>query len=453
MDILIITTCFIPDSAIAAVRPYMLAKHLSEAGENVTVLRSGQFEKKPFDEYDQSSMNFEVISALGENCDAEKFRRGEYVPYEHTPKLKYSFLPLPIKVMLRAFRDFIRKLRGKKVPKCLENMVEVLAHQKETISRLKERHFDVVFATFGAIENISAGIFAAETFDAKLIIDYRDSAIRHDEWMDLAWNSYAKKLNTLALKKADCVTAISNALAEELKAYNKSAYVRTVYNGFDDTLLLPNVSPDEGILSFCYTGSLYCNSIPALRILTESIADMIRLGNFERDRIRFHYAGPSAEEFRKPFEQSGIAELLTDHSYLSKKDTHKLQMSSDIFLVLSWNKRNSRGILTGKFYEGIHAEKPILAGVSGNLPDSELMLLQKQYNYGFCYEQACAKECIPELKTYLENIYREKLNNGKLSYRPAAKLYRKFSYTCIADEIHQIMKELVVGFPANTSET
>ena len=146
MDILIITTCFIPDSAIAAVRPYMLAKHLSEAGENVTVLRSGQFEKKPFDEYDQDSMNYEVISALGENCDAEKFRRDEYVPYEHTPKLKYSFLPLPIKVMLRAFRDFIRKLRGKKVPKCLENMVEVLAHQMETISRLKERHFDVVFA-------------------------------------------------------------------------------------------------------------------------------------------------------------------------------------------------------------------------------------------------------------------------------------------------------------------
>ena len=76
MNILIITTFFPPDSTIASVRPYLFAKHLSEAGEKVTVLRTGFFDMPPSDEYTDFS-GFEVISALGGGCDAEKFRRGE----------------------------------------------------------------------------------------------------------------------------------------------------------------------------------------------------------------------------------------------------------------------------------------------------------------------------------------------------------------------------------------
>ena len=55
MNILIITTFFPPDSAIAAVRPYMFAKHLSAMGENVTVMRTGFFDAKPFDEYEKAA--------------------------------------------------------------------------------------------------------------------------------------------------------------------------------------------------------------------------------------------------------------------------------------------------------------------------------------------------------------------------------------------------------------
>lgn len=42
MKILIITTYYPPDTAIAAVRPYMFATHLTQLGHEVTVLRSGR---------------------------------------------------------------------------------------------------------------------------------------------------------------------------------------------------------------------------------------------------------------------------------------------------------------------------------------------------------------------------------------------------------------------------
>ena len=75
MNILIITTMYIPDSAIAAVRPYMFARYLADQGENVTVLRSGEFERQPFAEYEKDE-RIEVISALGKNSPAERFERG-----------------------------------------------------------------------------------------------------------------------------------------------------------------------------------------------------------------------------------------------------------------------------------------------------------------------------------------------------------------------------------------
>ena len=445
MNILIITTCFKPDSAIAAVRPYMLARHLSNMGERVTVLRSGAFEMLPFNEYDQDEEKFEVISALGENCDAEKFKRGEYVASKHLIKPKYSFLPLPVKVSLRLLRDIIRMISGKKIPKCLENMTEVLKFQKKIIDDISDRHYDVVFATFGAIENIPAGIYAAEVFDAKLIIDYRDSAIRHDEWMDLLWNSYARNLNKTVVKKADCITAVSNAITEEMKSYGSKADVVTIYNGFDDTADLPEADITKDVLSICYTGRLYRDRLPALFILAECIADMIDNGIINRKNIKFKYAGSDSAEFLNVLNKAKIADLFQDSGYLSRLETLKLQISSDVFLVLSWNNRNSQGILTGKFYEGIQAGKPIIACVSGKTPNSELMQLQKKYNYGFCFEEACKKEYIKELKFYIEKIYKEKLENGILSYQPSDELYQEFSYTCISDKVHNIMRKLAAS--------
>ena len=76
MNILIITTYFPPDSAVAAVRPYMFAKYLIRSGHKVTVLRSGDFFRAPDRSYPALD-GLKVISYLGKNCPAEAFERGE----------------------------------------------------------------------------------------------------------------------------------------------------------------------------------------------------------------------------------------------------------------------------------------------------------------------------------------------------------------------------------------
>ena len=440
MNILIITTYFIPDSAIAAVRPYMFAKHLTEMGDNVTVLRSGEFELPPFDEYDKN-MDFEVISALGKNSDAEKFMRGEYEGFTPVPKGKYHFIPKKIKMPLKFIRD-VKNVSLKKPPKCLEHLVTVLKYQKQVINDMhsKGRKFDVVFSTCGTLENIYAGRYAARKFNAAWIMDFRDPMIMTRNLLpDYIWNIYAKRATVCALKEADCITAVSRELCNELKALHLRSDIYLVHNGYDENEEIPEVDVPKGELSFCYTGRIYEDRKPALRALARCIASLIECNKVDRKKIRFYYAGSNLEDFSEVFASEGISDILIDKGYLSKGDTFKMQLECDVFTVMSWNTTESKGILTGKFYEGIKAGKPILALISGNEPNSELLHIQKKFGYGYCYEICNSEMPESDLANYIESLYNEKMSCGKLSYTPSEELRDAFCYGSISKKLKSVI--------------
>lgn len=440
MNILLITTCFPPDSAIAAVRPYMFARHLSDLGNKVTVLRTGAFEMAPFDEYPTFN-GFEVISALGKNCPAEKYKRNEYEGFIQEPVNIGNSLPRYIRLPLKTARDAASIIRCRP-PKCIRQPGTILKYQKKSIDRLlaKGKSFDIVWATCGGIENIYAGNYAKKAFDAKWIMDFRDSMIFSGGFFDNPWwNEFAKEATLCALDNADCVTAVGHELSDELKRLRPGAKIEVIHNGFDDTEPLPNVQGDPDTLSLCYTGRLYEDRKPALKALVRCIAELIKQKRIDRRRIRVNYAGASFDEFEKIFRTGGVADVLTNKGYLSKHDTARLQLENDIFIVLSWNTKHSRGILTGKFYEGIKCGKPILALISGELPYSELWQLQKEYSYGFCFEQSRSREMMAALEDYIEGLYLEKKANGRLSYKPTDELYNAFGYTNLSRELLRLM--------------
>ena len=442
MNILLITTCFPPDSAIAAVRAYMFAKHLSGLGNSVTVLRSGEFELAPFDEYPPFD-EFEVISALGKNCPAEKYKRNEYEGFIQKPVNIGNSLPRYIRLPLKTARDAASIIRCRP-PKCIRQPGTILKYQKKSIDRLlaKGKSFDIVWATCGGIENIYAGNYAKKAFDAKWIMDFRDSMIFSGSFFDNPWwNKFAKEATLCALDNADCVTAVGQELSDELKRLRPGTKIEVIHNGFDDTEPLPNVQGDPDTLSLCYTGRLYEDRKPALKALVRCIAGLIKQKRIDRRRIRVNYAGASFDEFERLFRTGGIPDVLTNKGYLSKHDTARLQLENDIFIVLSWNTKHSRGILTGKFYEGIKCGKPILALISGELPYSELWQLEKEYSYGFCFEQSRSREMMSALEDYIEGLYLEKISNGRLSYKPTDELYNAFGYTNLSRELLKLMTQ------------
>lgn len=439
MDILIITTFYPPDTAVAAVRPYMLAKYLTKRGHKVTVLRSGEF-------YNSASNFFEdipvrVISYLGPDSPAERYARGEQkeVPLVES-KSRIGFLPEVLrKPIAWAFNTCMRPVHFRQAQEVIAQKTE---KQKTALDALRDENFDLIFSTFGQQENIAAGQYAKNLFQCKLIQDFRDPLARRPFFTKSEYR-YLKRIQDEAIRKADGLTTVSEGFRRELlDGLDVKTPNMTLYNGYEPVLQeLPEVSVEAGLFTFCYTGILYGQHSDFTPLL-QALKKVAREGRIDLSKVRINYAGRDFDRLLEIAQKLHMTDILINHGYVSRGEAARLQQISDIFLVLSWNRHDSQGVMPGKFYEGIRAKKPILSLVSGDLPNSELHLINEKYQYGFCYEASRDQKHFDSLCDFLARAYEEKMKSGKVQHEINPDLEKRFRYDNLAQQLEAFIQTI-----------
>ena len=439
MNILIITTYYPPDTGIAAVRPYMLAKYLTEFGHKVTVLRSGEFYNSASDFFDMD-IPVRVISYLGPDSPAECYARGELktIPVVES-KSRIGFLPEVIrKPVAWLFNTCMRPIRFKQWQEGFAHKTE---KQKAVLDSLRDEHFDVVFSSFGEQENIAAGQYAKELFQCKLIQDFRDPLAR-TLFYGKKHLRYLKKIQDDAIARADGVTVVSEDLRQEMmKGIDAATPSITLYNGYEPSTTQSEAVVASGVFSICYTGAVYGKHddfTPLLRALVQLSGE----GRVDLSKVRLVIAGRGFDILLETAQELGIIDIVDNRGYVSRAEAERIQNTSDLFLVLTWNRKDSQGILSGKFYEGIRAGKPILALITGDLPNSELNVLNEEYRYGFCYEACREKEQFDDLCEFLAKAYDEKMRFGKVCYEVNPRMEKKFRYDNIAKQLEDFIQTI-----------
>lgn len=437
MNILIITTYFPPDTAIASVRPYMFAKYLTQVGHKVTVLRSGMLTCTADDTMSYENLGIRVISYMGRDSASERFSRGEKVETQfsrtHNP---FDILPYSVrKLANNAFETMKSMMVGLKVQRAKMR----LAMQKSCIDAMQGEHFDVVFATYGQLENAYAGKYAAEKFGCKWILDFRDPIAQRNSCNYLTYLCW-KRIQKKAVLSADVCTAVSDGIAQKVGA-NTNKKVFTLYNGYDSELHVAQEPTGDRVLRFAYTGVMYKDrsAAPLFRAIKQLSAE----GKINTDKICFEYAGPHFEQLLCQAKEHGVEKILVNHGFVGREEAAEIQSRSDIFLVLTWNTKYDKGVLPGKFYEGIRARKPILVLVSGNVPGSELSALNRKYLYGFCFEECTGEAEFESLSQWLLEAYRQKSSGSAVVYAQKETLAEDFAYRKLTQRLADIMQELV----------
>ena len=436
MNILIITTFYPPDTAVAAVRPYMFAKYLTQRGHNVTVLRSGEFFNSASDFFDMD-IPIRVISYLGPDSPAERYARGEQKEFPVVEgNSRISFLPEAIrKPIAWVYNTCMNPVRFAKEQKEIAEKVE---KQKAALDAMADEHFDVVFSTFGQQENIAAAQYAAKLFDCKLIQDYRDPLARRPFYTRNQYH-YLKRIQDDSIRKADGVTMVSEGFRRELmEGLNVQTPNMTLYNGYEPiTQTQQEEDTEAGVFSFCYTGILY--EFSDFTPLMQALHRLAGEGRIDLSRIRINYAGRDFVQLFEIAQKLDMTDILVNHGYVSRGEAARLQQISDIFLVLSWNRHDSQGVMPGKFYEGIRAKKTILSLVSGNLPDSEQYLINEKYHYGFCYEASRDRAHFDDLCEFILRCYDEKMKFGKVQHAASPELEARFRYDNLAQQLEEFI--------------
>lgn len=440
MKILMIATFFPPDTAIAAVRPYMFAKYLTRAGHDVTVIRSGEINNK-IDVSGLYDIGFcRVLSYLGDNSAAEVYRRtGRQPAYAMDKKSRYPFVPLFVK---KAIEKTIKMLtiekRWKSSLADTERRTELL---KKAIDSLSDEQFDIVWSTVGNWENHDAGRYAAERFGCPWIADFRDPMASR---LFQRKKEYEIKLRSqiVAVKSSDACVAASIGLTEMLKGQTGRDDINTILNGYDniDSALLSETI--KGKLVLCFTGSLYPKHMDTTPLF-KALKTLSVQGRIDLDNIELRYAGRFGRQITGYASKCGVGKIITDYGYVSRGDVARIQSESDIFIVFSWNTANSQGMISGKFYESIRSKRPVLSIVAGDLKESELYRITEKYKCGLCCEKARGKESFVKLCDWIASAYDRKMNGESVEYNPSPELFTDFRYDTLTAKLERICLDLI----------
>jgi glycosyltransferase involved in cell wall biosynthesis len=213
------------------------------------------------------------------------------------------------------------------------------------------------------------GAIAKRATGVRWVADLRDSIahphrrvesrlVRAKEWT-------VGRVGRLVARRADGIVAVSDAIAEEARALGPSGPVRTIANGadFDDFDGLEYRRSER--FRITHTGSFFGKRDPRpfLTALAKSGLD-----------VEARFVGDFRSADRAWARERGLDDRLSLVPYAPRREALKLQRDSEALLLLIPEAAGrGKGVLSGKVFEYLAAERPILALVPPEGAAAELI--------------------------------------------------------------------------------
>jgi glycosyltransferase involved in cell wall biosynthesis len=303
----------------------------------------------------------------------------------------------------------------------------------KAISIVRSEGIDVVLTTSppGSVHLIGSAVKKAT--GAKWVADLRDSIVLHPHRSNEGAAAFVKEksragIARLVARQADAIVAAADAIAEETKALNPRGRVVTITNGcdFDDFAGIEYKRADRFRLT--HAGSFFGKRDPKpfLRALAESGLEDVTvrfLGDFR----------PADREF---MESLGLADRVELIDYVPRRESLRLQRDSDVLLLLIPEAGGrGRGVLSGKVFEYLAAERPVLAIVP---EDGAAAQLIRDTDAGI----VAGPEDVPAIRDALVALHAQ-WRDGKLDGTPLSPEWRdKLSRAARVEELAELLESL-----------
>jgi glycosyltransferase involved in cell wall biosynthesis len=272
----------------------------------------------------------------------------------------------------------------------------------------RNEDIDVVITTSPPNSVHLVGAAVKRLTGARWVADLRDSVGAHphrrvESASVRAKEKVSESVARLVARQADVIVAASEAIADEARKLEPAGVVTTILNGadFDDFAGLEYRRGDR--FRITHTGSFFGKRDPRpfLTALAES----------GLDDVVARFVGDFRVADREWAETLGLGSKLELHPYVPRRDSLALQRDSDALLLLIPDADGrGQGVLSGKVFEYLAAERPILAAVP---PDGAAADLIRETGAGV----VAAADDIPALTAALTELHR-KWRAGALTGTP-----------------------------------
>jgi glycosyltransferase involved in cell wall biosynthesis len=299
--------------------------------------------------------------------------------------------------------------------------------------RLIRRHgIDVVLTTSPPPSVHLIGAAAKATTGVRWVADLRDSlgshAHRHADNAAAALKEKGREAVARAVAaRADAIVAVSDPIADEVRELEPVGPVVTIPNGcdFEDFQGL-EYRPAERF-RITHTGSFFGKRSPRpfLTALNDSGVDVVA-----------RFVGDFRAADREWAEGLGLGDRLELHPHTSRRAALELQRDSEaLLLLIPEADGRGRAVLSGKVFEYLAAERPVLAAVP---PDGEAARLLRRAGAGILVPP----DDVAAIQTALEGLV-ARWRAGALKGSPLSEEMRdSLSRRARAEELAELLRSL-----------
>jgi glycosyltransferase involved in cell wall biosynthesis len=268
---------------------------------------------------------------------------------------------------------------------------------------------------------------------ARWLADLRDSIVanpdrRNDRIAVRAKEKVAGSVATLVARRADAISCAADAITDEMRALSPSGPVVTITNGcdFDDFAGLDYVPGPRFRITHAGTFFGKRDPRPFLQALADAGLD-----------VQARFVGDFRESDAAFAESLGLGDRLELIPFAPRAEVLALQRDSDALLLLVPDAGGrGRGVLSGKVFEYLAAERPILAAVP---PDGAAADLMRETGAGI----VAAPDDVGALRVALEQLYERWKTQGLPAVALAPELRERVSRQARVKETAELLRSLI----------
>jgi glycosyltransferase involved in cell wall biosynthesis len=300
---------------------------------------------------------------------------------------------------------------------------------------VRHEAIDAVMTTSppGSIHFVGAAVKQAT--GARWLADLRDPLVanqqrRADTAATRARQAANEQLARLVARRADAISCVSDAIAEEVRGLDPRGIVRTIANGcdFDDFAGLEYRPAPR--FRITHAGSFFGKRDPRpfLQALHDSGVDALA-----------RFVGDFRGSDREWAESLGLGDRLELIPFAPRLESLRLQRDSEALLLLIPNADGrGKGVLSGKVFEYLAAGRPILAVVP---PDGAAAELIRETDAGV----VVAPDDVVGIRGALEDLHARFQNGGLPSIGLDDDVARRLSRRARAEQTAELLRELAAS--------
>lgn len=266
------------------------------------------------------------------------------------------------------------------------------------------------------------------------VADFRDLWTQnHNYSYSILRKLFEKRLELKTLSMADALVTAASLATEKMKTLHKGKSIHTITNGFDPEKMSDGKANLTSKFTITYTGQIYTKHDPSKLLI--ALKDLISQGTINPKDIEVRFYGIENELLIKNIEEYGLSDVVKYYGIIPRETSLAKQKESQVLLLLNWEDPRVKEVYTGKMFEYLAAQRPILA--TGGFGNDVVEALLDETNSGIY------RSTIEDIKNTLRELYSEYKFKGKVAYKGNIEKIKKYSYREMARKFAEILGNLV----------